>query len=135
MKKCLILRVMLCLYFMKNLVWVPMHEFWLQPEFSLTMTKEQPLAQTKDYRTHFYRNLCVNVYLLCFYFQFRAHAREYYPLLSETMMYDLKQELRSILRKFFLRSGVVFGITGPRSRTMSENSLSWGLHFKWILTK
>ena len=63
--------------------------------------------------------------LLYFSFQFRAHAKEYYPLLSETMMYDLKQELRSILRKFFIRTGIVFGITPPhayKSRTLSESS-------------
>ncbi|XP_037068688.1 brefeldin A-inhibited guanine nucleotide-exchange protein 2-like [Pollicipes pollicipes] len=45
--------------------------------------------------------------------RFRAHASNYYPLLCEVMCFDLKPELRAVLRKFFLRIGPVFGITPP----------------------
>lgn len=43
--------------------------------------------------------------------RFRAHASQYYPLLCEIMTYDLKLELRSILRKFFIHVGHKFAIT------------------------
>ncbi|XP_070554844.1 brefeldin A-inhibited guanine nucleotide-exchange protein 1-like isoform X2 [Ptychodera flava] len=43
--------------------------------------------------------------------RFKAHASMYYPLLCEAMRFDLKTELRYILRKFFLRTGQVFSIT------------------------
>ncbi|KAK6645643.1 Brefeldin A-inhibited guanine nucleotide-exchange protein 1 [Polyplax serrata] len=43
--------------------------------------------------------------------RFAAHASSYYPLLCELMCFDLKPELRSVLRRFFLRIGPVFGIT------------------------
>ena len=35
----------------------------------------------------------------------------YYPLLCETILFDLKQEVRAILKKFFSRVGPSFGIT------------------------
>ena len=34
-----------------------------------------------------------------------AHACEYYALLCDVILCDLKPELRSVLRKFFLRVG------------------------------
>uniref|UniRef100_A0A8C1QFV6 ADP-ribosylation factor guanine nucleotide-exchange factor 1 (brefeldin A-inhibited) n=1 Tax=Cyprinus carpio TaxID=7962 RepID=A0A8C1QFV6_CYPCA len=43
--------------------------------------------------------------------RFKAHASRYYPLLCEIMQFDLIPELRAILRKFFLRIGLVFQIT------------------------
>ncbi|XP_076440296.1 brefeldin A-inhibited guanine nucleotide-exchange protein 1-like isoform X2 [Babylonia areolata] len=43
--------------------------------------------------------------------RFRVHASVYYPLLCETMMFDLKLEIRSILKKFFCRVGPAFGVT------------------------
>ncbi|XP_052777069.1 brefeldin A-inhibited guanine nucleotide-exchange protein 1-like isoform X4 [Mya arenaria] len=49
--------------------------------------------------------------------RFRVHASHYYPLMCETMNYDLKHELRSILRKFFVHIGVKFGITHPDRTT------------------
>ncbi|KFP69246.1 Brefeldin A-inhibited guanine nucleotide-exchange protein 2, partial [Acanthisitta chloris] len=42
--------------------------------------------------------------------KFRAHAATYYPYLCEIMQFDLIPELRAVLRKFFLRIGVVFNI-------------------------
>ncbi|CAN2389838.1 Dimerisation and cyclophilin-binding domain of Mon2, partial [Pristimantis euphronides] len=42
--------------------------------------------------------------------KFRAHASTYYPHLCEIMQFDLIPELRAVLRKFFLRIGIVFGI-------------------------
>uniref|UniRef100_A0A672QSS5 ARF guanine nucleotide exchange factor 1 n=1 Tax=Sinocyclocheilus grahami TaxID=75366 RepID=A0A672QSS5_SINGR len=43
--------------------------------------------------------------------RFKAHASRYYPLLCEIMQFDLIPELRTALRKFFLRIGLVFQIT------------------------
>lgn len=45
--------------------------------------------------------------------QFRAHASRYYPLLCEIMQFDLIPELRAVLRKFYLRIGLVFHIAQP----------------------
>ncbi|KAK6188257.1 hypothetical protein SNE40_004474 [Patella caerulea] len=42
--------------------------------------------------------------------RFRVHAAVYYPLLCETVMFDLKLEMRSILKKFLLRVGPTFNI-------------------------
>ncbi|KOX73316.1 Brefeldin A-inhibited guanine nucleotide-exchange protein 2 [Melipona quadrifasciata] len=42
---------------------------------------------------------------------FAVHASSCYPLLCEVMCFDLKPELRSVLRRFFLRIGPVFRIT------------------------
>ncbi|KAM9436118.1 brefeldin A-inhibited guanine nucleotide-exchange protein 1 isoform 3-T3 [Clarias gariepinus] len=42
--------------------------------------------------------------------RFKAHATRYYPLLCEIMQFDLIPELRAVLRKFFLRIGLVFHI-------------------------
>uniref|UniRef100_A0A4W5QCW1 ARF guanine nucleotide exchange factor 1 n=1 Tax=Hucho hucho TaxID=62062 RepID=A0A4W5QCW1_9TELE len=42
--------------------------------------------------------------------RFKAHASRYYPLLCEIMQVDLIPELRSVLRKFYLRIGIVFQI-------------------------
>jgi len=54
--------------------------------------------------------------LSLFVLQFAAHTSNYYPLLCEIMCFDLKPELRSVLRRFFLRIGPVFNIT-PGSRS------------------
>uniref|UniRef100_A0A3B5LQ26 ADP ribosylation factor guanine nucleotide exchange factor 1 n=1 Tax=Xiphophorus couchianus TaxID=32473 RepID=A0A3B5LQ26_9TELE len=43
--------------------------------------------------------------------RFKAHASRYYPLLCEIMQFDLIPELRAVLRKFYLRIGLVFNIT------------------------
>uniref|UniRef100_A0A3Q3A2V0 ADP-ribosylation factor guanine nucleotide-exchange factor 1 (brefeldin A-inhibited) n=1 Tax=Kryptolebias marmoratus TaxID=37003 RepID=A0A3Q3A2V0_KRYMA len=45
--------------------------------------------------------------------RFKAHASRYYPLLCEIMQFDLIPELRAVLRKFYLRIGVVFHIAQP----------------------
>uniref|UniRef100_A0A8C7X8G7 ADP-ribosylation factor guanine nucleotide-exchange factor 1 (brefeldin A-inhibited) n=1 Tax=Oryzias sinensis TaxID=183150 RepID=A0A8C7X8G7_9TELE len=42
--------------------------------------------------------------------RFKAHASRYYPLLCEIMQFDLIPELRTVLRKFYLRIGVAFHI-------------------------
>uniref|UniRef100_A0A8C7PG97 ARF guanine nucleotide exchange factor 1 n=1 Tax=Oncorhynchus mykiss TaxID=8022 RepID=A0A8C7PG97_ONCMY len=42
--------------------------------------------------------------------RFKAHASRYYPLLCEIMQVDLIPELRTVLRKFYLRIGIVFQI-------------------------
>ncbi|RZF39341.1 hypothetical protein LSTR_LSTR000862 [Laodelphax striatellus] len=49
--------------------------------------------------------------------RFAAHASNYYPLLCELVCFDLKPELRSVLRRFFLRIGAVFTITSSTSPT------------------
>lgn len=43
--------------------------------------------------------------------RFAVHASSCYPSLCEVMCFDLKPELRSVLRRFFLRIGPVFRIT------------------------
>ncbi|PIO36242.1 hypothetical protein AB205_0097140 [Aquarana catesbeiana] len=45
--------------------------------------------------------------------EFKAHASCYYPLLCETIQFDLIPELRAILRRFFHRIGLVFKISLP----------------------
>uniref|UniRef100_A0A672ZN45 ADP-ribosylation factor guanine nucleotide-exchange factor 1 (brefeldin A-inhibited) n=1 Tax=Sphaeramia orbicularis TaxID=375764 RepID=A0A672ZN45_9TELE len=40
--------------------------------------------------------------------RFKAHASRYYPLLCEIMQFDLIPELRAVLRKFYLRIGLVY---------------------------
>ncbi|KAG8447080.1 hypothetical protein GDO86_014507 [Hymenochirus boettgeri] len=45
--------------------------------------------------------------------KFKAHASRFYPHLCEIMQFDLIPELRSVLRRFFLRIGVVFSIWKP----------------------
>ncbi|XP_055681945.1 brefeldin A-inhibited guanine nucleotide-exchange protein 1 [Lutzomyia longipalpis] len=45
--------------------------------------------------------------------RFAAHITHYYPLLCEIMCFDLKPELRSVLRRVFLRIGPVFNVTTP----------------------
>ncbi|MPC12608.1 Brefeldin A-inhibited guanine nucleotide-exchange protein 1 [Portunus trituberculatus] len=61
--------------------------------------------------------------------QFAAHASNYYPFLCEITCFNLKPELRAVLRRFFLRIGIVFNITHPSVRhhitsTSSLNSTS-----------
>ncbi|XP_069507381.1 brefeldin A-inhibited guanine nucleotide-exchange protein 2 [Ambystoma mexicanum] len=48
--------------------------------------------------------------------KFIAHASKYYPYLCEIMQFDLIPELRAVLRKFFLRIGVVFKIWMPEEQ-------------------
>ncbi|XP_036374500.1 brefeldin A-inhibited guanine nucleotide-exchange protein 1-like isoform X2 [Megalops cyprinoides] len=47
--------------------------------------------------------------------RFRAHACRYYPLLCDVMQFDLIPELRAVLRKFYLRVGIVFNVSQPAS--------------------
>lgn len=42
--------------------------------------------------------------------KFRVHTRAYYPHLCDLMCFDLKPELRSVLRKYFLRLGTVYSV-------------------------
>lgn len=53
--------------------------------------------------------------------QFKAHASFYYPLLCEIMQFDLIPELRAVLRRFFLRIGVVFQISQPPEQELGIN--------------
>ncbi|KAJ6665619.1 hypothetical protein lerEdw1_001989 [Lerista edwardsae] len=59
--------------------------------------------------------------------KFKAHASTYYPYLCEIMQFDLIPELRAVLRRFFLRIGVVFKIWIPEEqlRTTGTHSLAW----------
>ncbi|XP_076064031.1 ADP ribosylation factor guanine nucleotide exchange factor Sec71 isoform X2 [Oratosquilla oratoria] len=57
--------------------------------------------------------------------QFAAHASNYYPFLCEIMCFNLKPELRAVLRRFFLRIGIVFDITHQSIRhTVSTSSIT-----------
>jgi brefeldin A-inhibited guanine nucleotide-exchange protein len=53
--------------------------------------------------------------------QFKAHASFYYPLLCEIMQFDLIPELRAVLRRFFLRIGIVFQISQPPEQELGIN--------------
>lgn len=53
--------------------------------------------------------------------QFKAHASFYYPLLCEIMQFDLIPELRAVLRRFFLRIGVVFQISQPPEQELGTS--------------
>ncbi|XP_072259359.1 brefeldin A-inhibited guanine nucleotide-exchange protein 2 isoform X2 [Pyxicephalus adspersus] len=55
--------------------------------------------------------------------KFRAHASKYYPQLCEIMQFDLIPELRAVLRKFFLRIGVVFNIWMPEEERKVNSPL------------
>lgn len=57
--------------------------------------------------------------------QFKAHASFYYPLLCEIMQFDLIPELRAVLRRFFLRIGVVFQISQPPEQELGTNKQWW----------
>ncbi|XP_078254240.1 brefeldin A-inhibited guanine nucleotide-exchange protein 1 isoform X1 [Rhinoraja longicauda] len=48
--------------------------------------------------------------------RFKAHASRYYPLLCEIMQFNLIPELRAVLRKFYLRIGLVFKISHPSEK-------------------
>uniref|UniRef100_A0A3B4WWZ6 ARF guanine nucleotide exchange factor 1 n=1 Tax=Seriola lalandi dorsalis TaxID=1841481 RepID=A0A3B4WWZ6_SERLL len=53
--------------------------------------------------------------------RFKAHASRYYPLLCEIMQFDLIPELRAVLRKFYLRIGLVFNIAQLPDQVISIN--------------
>ena len=61
--------------------------------------------------------------------QFKAHASFYYPLLCEIMQFDLIPELRAVLRRFFLRIGVVFQISQPSEQELGIHKQWWQLNF------
>uniref|UniRef100_A0A8C5SXP6 ARF guanine nucleotide exchange factor 2 n=1 Tax=Laticauda laticaudata TaxID=8630 RepID=A0A8C5SXP6_LATLA len=52
--------------------------------------------------------------------KFKAHASTYYPFLCEIMQFDLIPELRAVLRKFFLRIGVVFRVWIPEEHFINK---------------
>lgn len=56
--------------------------------------------------------------------KFKAHASKYYPYLCEIMQFDLIPELRAVLRKFFLRIGVVYKIWIPEEPSQAAGTLS-----------
>lgn len=58
------------------------------------------------------------------YLKFKAHASMYYPYLCEIMQFDLIPELRAVLRKFFLRIGVVYKIWIPEEPSQVQGTLS-----------
>uniref|UniRef100_A0A672ZQ50 ADP-ribosylation factor guanine nucleotide-exchange factor 1 (brefeldin A-inhibited) n=1 Tax=Sphaeramia orbicularis TaxID=375764 RepID=A0A672ZQ50_9TELE len=63
--------------------------------------------------------------------RFKAHASRYYPLLCEIMQFDLIPELRAVLRKFYLRIGLVFHIAQlpepePDPRPVQETDTELG---------
>lgn len=59
-----------------------------------------------------------------FHLKFKAHASMYYPYLCEIMQFDLIPELRAVLRKFFLRIGVVYKIWIPEEPSQVPGTLS-----------
>lgn len=65
-----------------------------------------------------------SIFLFLSYFKFKAHASMYYPYLCEIMQFDLIPELRAVLRKFFLRIGVVYKIWIPEEPAQVPATLS-----------
>lgn len=66
--------------------------------------------------------------------RFKAHASFYYPLLCEIMQFDLIPELRAVLRRFFLRIGIVFQISQPPEQELGINRQWWEpMFFCWCL--
>lgn len=68
--------------------------------------------------------------------QFKAHASRYYPLLCEIMQFDLIPELRAVLRKFYLRIGLVFHIAQlpepePDAQPAQEMDTEMGDEAQW----
>ncbi|XP_063814964.1 brefeldin A-inhibited guanine nucleotide-exchange protein 2 isoform X2 [Pseudophryne corroboree] len=54
--------------------------------------------------------------------KFKAHASKYYPHLCEIMQFDLIPELRAVLRKFFLRIGIVYKIWMPEEQSPLDST-------------
>uniref|UniRef100_A0A7N8WV80 ADP-ribosylation factor guanine nucleotide-exchange factor 1 (brefeldin A-inhibited) n=1 Tax=Mastacembelus armatus TaxID=205130 RepID=A0A7N8WV80_9TELE len=76
------------------------------------------LALTSESHREAWTNL-----LLLFLTKFKAHASRYYPLLCEIMQFDLIPELRAVLRKFYLRIGLVFNISQlPEPETQPQST-------------
>lgn len=61
-----------------------------------------------------------------FFLQFKVHAAAYYQLMCEVIMFDLKLEMRSTLRKFFSRTGLVCHISNSQHSDLV--SITQGLH-------
>ncbi|GFO03195.1 Brefeldin a-inhibited guanine nucleotide-exchange protein 1 [Plakobranchus ocellatus] len=53
--------------------------------------------------------------------RFKIHAGAYYPLMCEAIVFPLKPEIVSTLRKFFLRLGPVFAIMKPKALSSSSS--------------
>ncbi|KAJ8336938.1 hypothetical protein SKAU_G00381580 [Synaphobranchus kaupii] len=54
--------------------------------------------------------------------RFKAHACRYYPLMCEVMQFDLIPELRSVLRKFYLRVGTLFNVSPPANQERGQGA-------------
>ena len=51
-----------------------------------------------------------DVLLILFFSQFKEHVSSLYSYMCELVTFDIKMELRSILRRLFTRKGPTFGI-------------------------
>uniref|UniRef100_A0A4W3IGZ6 ARF guanine nucleotide exchange factor 2 n=1 Tax=Callorhinchus milii TaxID=7868 RepID=A0A4W3IGZ6_CALMI len=54
--------------------------------------------------------------------KFKIHVSKYYPYLCEMVQFDLIPELRAVLRKFFLRIGIVFQIYNSEEQPHEDNT-------------
>ncbi|KAG9461429.1 hypothetical protein GDO78_016916 [Eleutherodactylus coqui] len=92
-------------------------DFWEDIEQRLLNVCSEALAYFITVNSESHREAWTNLLLLLLTKtlkvsneKFRAHASKYYPHLCEIMQFDLIPELRAVLRKFFLRIGIVFRI-------------------------
>ena len=75
------------------------------------MTRYQTFNVTMRLIARYYVNNLRNFH---FYpFQFQLHVSRWHQLLCELISFELKPELRALLRKIFLRVGHVFQILSP----------------------
>ncbi|CAH1959462.1 unnamed protein product [Acanthoscelides obtectus] len=93
-------------------------QHWPAIEASLIQTCQEALEYFLNLQSETHREAWTSLLLLVLTrllkmpdSRFAVHVSRYYPLLCEIVCFDLKVELRSILRRVFLRIGPVFHIT------------------------
>ncbi|XP_055713597.1 brefeldin A-inhibited guanine nucleotide-exchange protein 1 [Phlebotomus papatasi] len=93
---------------------------WMDVERRLIAVSQEALEYFLNLQSETHRETWTSILLLVLTRllkmpdnRFAAHITHYYPLLCEIMCFDLKPELRSVLRRVFLRIGPVFNVTSP----------------------
>ncbi|XP_026480645.1 brefeldin A-inhibited guanine nucleotide-exchange protein 1 [Ctenocephalides felis] len=91
---------------------------WAQVQSQLIIVSKEALEYFLSLQSESHRDAWTNILLLILMRilkmpddRFAAHVSSYYNLLCEITCCDLKAELRSVLRRVFLRIGPVFSIT------------------------
>ncbi|XP_059618597.1 brefeldin A-inhibited guanine nucleotide-exchange protein 1 [Phlebotomus argentipes] len=93
---------------------------WMDVERRLIAVSQEALEYFLNLQSETHRETWTSILLLVLTRllkmpdnRFAAHITHYYALLCEIMCFDLKPELRSVLRRVFLRIGPVFNVTTP----------------------